>query len=297
MVSESSGRNGSKGKVASKCLAPDGRALGSRAKAAWRAQTDRATRHSGGVVATARRQGCTGQLEKPSSSHSETGGAEGRITGDTGKSAEGERVAEGLVVAVKRSNVRGAKRPNCCNDSDKKEGNRRMTNAPISLQDLRKRIYIKAKAEPEWRFWGLYVHVCKLETLQEAYRMAKENDGAPGSDGVTFAAIEAGGVDGFLDADTERVSGVPVSAAGGAEEGDTEGRGQESPRAFDSGDSRPRGPGGVEAHPGTDLRGRFSTGVVWLPADNGRLNKRCCGWRQRSVRGRRASSILISGLL
>ncbi len=74
-----------------------------------------------------------------------------------------------------------------------------MTNAPISLRDLRKRIYIKAKAEPEWRFWGLYVHVCKLETLQEAYRMAKENDGAPGSDGVTFAAIEESGVDGFLD--------------------------------------------------------------------------------------------------
>lgn len=59
------------------------------------------------------------------------------------------------------------------NDSDKKESNRRMTKAPISLQDLRKRIYIKGKAEPEWRFWGLYVHVCKLETLQEAYLMGR----------------------------------------------------------------------------------------------------------------------------
>ena len=85
------------------------------------------------------------------------------------------------------------------NDSDKKEGNRRMTKAPISLQDLRKRIYIKAKAEPEWRFWGLYVYVCKLETLQEAYSMAKSNNGAPGIDGVTFAAIEQGGVEEFLE--------------------------------------------------------------------------------------------------
>jgi len=84
------------------------------------------------------------------------------------------------------------------NDSDKKESNRRMTKAPIGLQDLRKRIYIKAKAEPAWRFWGLYVHVCKLETLQEAYLMAKKNDGAPGIDGVTFAAIEQSGVEGFL---------------------------------------------------------------------------------------------------
>jgi RNA-directed DNA polymerase len=74
-----------------------------------------------------------------------------------------------------------------------------MTKAPIGLQDLRRSLYIKAKAEPSWRFWGLYVHVCKMETLREAYRMAKENDGAPGVDGVTFAAIEESGVEGFLE--------------------------------------------------------------------------------------------------
>src|SRR5215470_7763610 len=73
-----------------------------------------------------------------------------------------------------------------------------MTTAPISLQDLQRRIYVKAKAEPSWRFWGLYVHVCKMETLHEAYLMAKQNNGAPGIDGVTFAAIEVGGVESFL---------------------------------------------------------------------------------------------------
>ena len=73
-----------------------------------------------------------------------------------------------------------------------------MTKAPISLQDLRRSLYVKAKAEPTWRFWGLYVHVCKMETLYEAYRMAKENGGAPGIDGVTFKAIEESGVEGFL---------------------------------------------------------------------------------------------------
>src|SRR5208283_2616203 len=36
-----------------------------------------------------------------------------RITGTTGKSIEGERVAAGSVVAAKRSNIRGAKGP-CC---------------------------------------------------------------------------------------------------------------------------------------------------------------------------------------
>ena len=73
-----------------------------------------------------------------------------------------------------------------------------MIKASISVQDLRRRIYLKAKAEPAWRFWGLYVHICKLETLREAYKLAKENDGAPGIDGVTFEAIEGGGVEEFL---------------------------------------------------------------------------------------------------
>jgi RNA-directed DNA polymerase len=72
-----------------------------------------------------------------------------------------------------------------------------MTKTPISLQDLRRRLYVKAKAEPSWRFWGLYVHVCKRETLREAYLQAKANDGAPGIDGVTFEAVEAGGVEAF----------------------------------------------------------------------------------------------------
>jgi RNA-directed DNA polymerase len=73
-----------------------------------------------------------------------------------------------------------------------------MIKAPIDLQDLRRRIYVKAKAEPSWRFWGLYVHVGKMETLREAYTLAKKNNGAPGIDGVTFEAIEAGGVETFL---------------------------------------------------------------------------------------------------
>jgi RNA-directed DNA polymerase len=78
------------------------------------------------------------------------------------------------------------------------EGKGEMTKASSSLQDLRRGIYVKAKAEPSWRFWGLYVHVCKMETLHEAYSLAKQNDGAPGIDGVTFEAIETQGADGFL---------------------------------------------------------------------------------------------------
>jgi RNA-directed DNA polymerase len=77
-------------------------------------------------------------------------------------------------------------------------GNGAMTKTPISLQDLRRKIYLEAKADKSKRFWGLYVHICKLETLQEAYRLTRENKGAPGLDGVTFESIENAGLEDFL---------------------------------------------------------------------------------------------------
>ncbi|MCP4602734.1 MAG: group II intron reverse transcriptase/maturase [Proteobacteria bacterium] len=102
-----------------------------------------------------------------------------------------------------------------------------MIKAPITLQDLRRKIYVKAKAEPSWRFWGLYVHVCKLETLLEAYKLSKKNNGAPGIDGVSFLVIESNGVEGFLEEIREelvnktymprRVRKVGIPKAGGKE--------------------------------------------------------------------------------
>ena len=73
-----------------------------------------------------------------------------------------------------------------------------MIKASIGLQELRRKIYLKAKSDKTWRFWGLYVHVCKIETLRQAYKLVKKNNGAPGIDGVTFEAIEKSGLDGFL---------------------------------------------------------------------------------------------------
>ena len=68
-----------------------------------------------------------------------------------------------------------------------------MTKALVNLQDLRRRIYRKAKSDKTHRFWGLFVHVTKMETLEEAYRIAKSNGGVAGVDGQKFEDIEAAG--------------------------------------------------------------------------------------------------------
>ncbi len=80
-----------------------------------------------------------------------------------------------------------------------------MIKPSIKLQELRRRIYRKAKAEKQWRFWGLYVHVSKLETLRAAYQEAKANGGTPGIDGESFASIEARGVGKFISAIREEL--------------------------------------------------------------------------------------------
>ena len=80
-----------------------------------------------------------------------------------------------------------------------------MTKSSVNLQELRRRIYRKAKAEKQWRFWGLYVHVIKMATLRAAYQQAKANDGTAGIDGESFATIEGRGVEKFLSAIREEL--------------------------------------------------------------------------------------------
>lgn len=75
------------------------------------------------------------------------------------------------------------------------------------MQELRKKIYIKAKADKAHCFWGLYVHVCKQSTLEESYQIVKKNNGAPGIDGMTFEDIEKSGVKSFLAIQQELIEG------------------------------------------------------------------------------------------
>lgn len=74
-----------------------------------------------------------------------------------------------------------------------------MIKISMRLQELRRKIYKKAKTEKHWKFWGLYCHIWKKEILEETYRQAKANDGASGIDGKSFEDIEAQGVEEFLE--------------------------------------------------------------------------------------------------
>jgi RNA-directed DNA polymerase len=64
---------------------------------------------------------------------------------------------------------------------------------PEKIRTLQRKLYFKAKAEPDCRFHQLYDKVWRADILAHAYALARSNAGAPGVDGVTFAMIEAAG--------------------------------------------------------------------------------------------------------
>ena len=69
---------------------------------------------------------------------------------------------------------------------------------PEKIRTLQRKLYIKAKAELDFRFYQLYDKVWRADILAHAYRQARANAGAAGVDGVTFAMIEAAGAETWL---------------------------------------------------------------------------------------------------
>ena len=69
---------------------------------------------------------------------------------------------------------------------------------PESVQTLQRKLFLKAKREPRYRFYALYDKVYRPDILAYAYALVKANRGAPGVDGVRFEDIEKYGVERFL---------------------------------------------------------------------------------------------------
>ena len=69
---------------------------------------------------------------------------------------------------------------------------------PEKIRRLQRKLYVKAKQEPDFRFYQLHDKVYRADVLSHAYALCRANGGAPGVDGQTFEQIESEGRDEWL---------------------------------------------------------------------------------------------------
>ena len=71
---------------------------------------------------------------------------------------------------------------------------------PDKIRTLQRKLYVKAKAEPAFRFYLLHDKISRSDILAHAYALARHNAGAAGVDGATFEDIERAGLEAWLEA-------------------------------------------------------------------------------------------------
>src|SRR5580692_7155267 len=76
---------------------------------------------------------------------------------------------------------------------------------PITVGKLQTALHTKAKNSPDYRFYALYDKLYRRDILDWAFVRCRNNHGAPGVDGQSFADIEAYGRDQWLDELTEEL--------------------------------------------------------------------------------------------
>ena len=125
---------------------------------------------------------------------------------------------------------------------------------PDKIRTLQRKLYLKAKAEPDFRFYLLYDKIYREDILRHAYDLMRANKGAPGVDGVTFAMIEADGLEEWLSGIRKDLIEKTYQTSTGAAGDDPEARRRRA-AARDSDDTGPGGADRRQAGAGADLRG------------------------------------------
>jgi len=105
-----------------------------------------------------------------------------------GSSRESDR----LVVAVKWGNSYGAKGPDHKHALNNNSGDRlSMTITESKIQNLRTKLAIKAKQEPNFRFYCLYGHILRMDMLRVAWNQVKKNGGCSGIDNISLNSFDS----------------------------------------------------------------------------------------------------------
>ena len=66
-----------------------------------------------------------------------------------------------------------------------------LLSTPVKIKTLQRKLYTKAKQDPEFCFYVLYDKVSREDVLNHAYALVRSNGGAAGVDGRTIEQIEA----------------------------------------------------------------------------------------------------------